>query len=90
MSPPSHKNLLTSAKSPNHFLEDRTIDEDDSLDDLLDIISHMANANNNAPQPTPSGPLIHPLQEPVLKHLPFLHDIPMTTPAIPNPFTIFL
>ena len=49
---------LLLVKNLTHF-EDLIIGKDDSLDDSLDIISHIVNANKNAPQPTPHVPLIY-------------------------------
>ena len=70
LSPPSR---ATSHEPPNHNSENLTLDEYESLDDTLDIISHIANTNNK--QPTPHLPPLQPLQEPT----------PMLIPEIPIP-----
>ena len=53
---------VTSLEPPNHNSENLTLDEYESLDDILDIIRHITNTNNE--QPTLHLPSPQPFREP--------------------------
>ena len=67
MSSPSNNDILTTTQSRIHQSQGVSIDEDNSFDDSLDIISHLTNFNNHSISCQTTLPLTQPIHEPIQK-----------------------